>query len=514
MPLGRTTAVALVGVEGALVDVEAHLAPGLPAFVLVGLPDTALSEARDRVRAAVANSGERWPGVRITVGLAPASLPKRGSGFDLAIATAVLLAAGDPDRTALDPALLERTVLLAELGLDGRLHPVRGVLPAVAAAARSGVTRVVCAEGNAAEAALVPGVSVRGLRSLRQVTALLRHEPLPEEPDPPVRAGGGEPAPAGPPPDLADVLGQHQARHALEVAAAGGHALHLTGPPGTGKTMLAERLPGLLPELSTEQALEVTALHSLAGILDPDVPLVTRPPFQAPHHSASTAAVVGGGSGVPRPGAVSLAHRGVLFLDEAPEFAAPVLDALRQPLESGRVVLARAAGTARYPARCTLVLASNPCPCGLATGRALECTCSSLARRRYAARLSGPLLDRVDLRVDVVPPLGALDVGESTAAVGARVTAARERSAGRLAGTPWRTNAEVPGRELRARWRVADDRLVRSAVESGALSLRGADRALRVSWTLADLAGRDRPSGDDVALALALRLAGTSGRAA
>jgi magnesium chelatase family protein len=310
--------------------------------------------------------------------------------------------------------------------------------------------------------------------------------------------------------DLADVIGQPEARHALEVAAAGGHALYLLGAPGTGKTMLAERMPGLLPDLGTDEALEVTAVHSLAGVLDPHVPLVTRPPLQAPHHSATTAAIVGGGSGVPRPGAVSLAHRGVLFLDEAPEFSPAVLDAMRQPLESGQVVLARAGGTARYPARCTLVLASNPCPCGLAVGTGEACTCSPLVRRRYLSRLSGPLLDRVDIRVEVRPPLpGAeLEPGETTQVVAERVRAARERAAARLAGTPWRTNAEIPGRELRGRWAPRDAGLIEASVRNGTVSLRGADRTLRVAWTLADLAGRAAPSRADVLGALGLRLSG------
>ncbi|RKS77355.1 magnesium chelatase family protein [Motilibacter peucedani] len=518
MALGRARAVALLGVDGAVVEVEAHIAAGLPGFSLVGLPDAALSEARDRVRAALVNSGEPWPQSRITVGLSPASLPKRGSGFDLAVAAAIMLAAGQQAQPPVHPEVLKDALLLAELGLDGRLRPVPGVLPAVAAAARAGVRAVFVAEPNAAEAALVPGVEVVGLRSVAQLGALLRRLPVPDEPPLPApqRPLGSGTVPEPSDKDLSDVVGQHEARHAVEVAAAGGHALFLVGAPGTGKTMLAERMPGLLPPLTPEEALEVTAVHSLAGTLDPDTPLVRRPPFRAPHHSATTAAVVGGGSGVPRPGAVSLAHRGVLLLDEAPEFSPSVLDALRQPLESGTVVLSRAGGTARYPARCTLVLASNPCPCGLSVGKGLDCRCTPLARRRYLGRLSGPLLDRVDLRVEVRPALGAGSTleGESTAVVAARVREARARAAHRYADTPWRTNAEVPGRELRGRWRVEEARAVEDAVRRGSLTLRGADRTLRVAWTLCDLAGRARPSSSDVAAALGLRLAGGAGVAA
>lgn len=522
MAFARTCSVALIGVDGVVVEVQADLEPGVAAFTLVGLPDKALSEARDRVRAAVVNSGESWPQKKLTVGLSPASVPKSGSGFDLAVACAVLAAA-----ERLEPAAIADLLIIGELGLDGRVRPVRGVLPAVLAAADAGYRHVVVAEPTAAEAELVPGVSVLGVRSLRQLIAVLTGEPVPDEISGPV-VGQPDPLVAGLmlpgvgvrdvssgyaiKPDLADVAGQFEARRALEIAAAGGHHLYLKGPPGAGKTMLAERLPALLPPLTPAEALEVTAVHSVAGLLPAGRPLIDTPPYCAPHHSTTMPAIVGGGSGLPRPGAVSLAHRGVLFLDEAPEFPVRVLDALRQPLESGQVTIARAAGSMRLPARFLLCLAANPCPCGRHTQRGEGCECTPAMVHRYQARLSGPLLDRVDLQVQVAAvsraELMARDsTAESTAAVAARVLAARDRAAARLADTPWRTNAEVPGHELRTRWQLALGALADAErdLERGLLTARGLDRVLRVAWTIADLAGRDRPARTEVRTALALR---------
>jgi magnesium chelatase family protein len=385
------------------------------------------------------------------------------------------------------------------------------VLPALLAARAAGRTRAVVPLGNLAEAALVTGMAVWGAPTLADLIASLmgRNHAM---------VKGVAPGPAGSDrdaPDLADVLGQPEARLALEVAAAGGHHLAMIGPPGAGKTMLASRLPGVLPPLDDEQSLEVTAVHSVAGLLDEGMPLITRPPFVDPHHSASQAAIIGGGSAPIRPGSVSLAHCGVLFLDEAPEFGRRALDALRQPLEEGSVVLARASGVVRFPARFQLVLAANPCPC--AAAKDVDCRCGSQERRSYLNRLSGPLMDRVDIRIDLpaLPPsilTAAGGQGESSAVVAQRVRAARDRASFRWRETPWRCTAQVPGAVVRRMWSPDDGsaHLLDRAVRTGRLTGRGYDRVLRLSLTVADLAGRDVPTVADVASALALRCAEAS----
>jgi magnesium chelatase family protein len=501
MALARSWSVSLVGLEGHVVQVEADLAQGIPGLSITGLPDASLNEARDRVRAAIANSGQSWPvNKRITIGLSPASLPKRGSGFDIAMAAAVLAANG-----TFPPTALEGLVLLGELGLDGSIRGVAGVLPAVLEAQRCSFERVVVPLANLAEAQLVPGISAQGVSCLRSLLDLLRGAPWDEL----------APAPADVldvdqvVPDFSEVIGQPGGRLACEVAAAGGHNLLMTGSPGCGKTLLAERMPGILPALSVAESLEVTAIHSVAGQLPVGSPLVSRAPFQAPHHGSTAAAIVGGGSGIARPGAASLAHRGILFLDEAPEFARGVLDALRQPLESGRISIRRVGGTATYPARFSLLLAANPCPCAKPES---SCTCPPTRRRGYLARLSGPLLDRMDITVHL-PAITRAEImadneSATSATLAARVERARTAAQARFAGTPWRTNADVPQTVLIQNWPIPRPALVNAgkAIDQGRLTARGFGRVQRLAWTLADLEGRPVPVRGDVDAALGLRL--------
>ncbi len=514
MGVATTRTVTLDGVDGHLVDVQVDLAQGVVKTALVGRADLAIQEARDRCRAAVVNSAYEWPSTRrVTILLSPADLPKRGSHFDLAIAAAVVCA----QATTPTPGLRD-VVLVGELTLDGRLRAVPGVLPMAMAAAARGVHRMIVPEPHAAEAALIPGMEVVGVRSLRQAVAVLRGEPVPAAPEVAPLALGRVMSWRGDRRteelDMADVLGMADARYSLEVAAAGGHHMLLSGPKGAGKTTLAERIPGLLPDLPLEESLELTAVYSLAGGLRPGETMVRRPPFRAPHHSATRASVLGGGTGRVRPGEISRAHHGTLFLDEFPLFSTDIVEALREPLESGEVTIARGEEAATFPARAMVVLACNPCPCGdyHPADPGHRCICSEVRRREYRRKLTGPVMDRIDItrHVEPVPPHEAHDplaVPETTATIRARVSGARLRMRERYAGTPWRLNADVPGPELRSKWPLPEvaDRLVDEAVRRGRLTRRGATRVHRLAWTVADLRALTRPGPDEVDVALRLR---------
>ena len=479
--LAQAVTYCLVGLDPRRIEVEAHLQRALPGFAIVGLADRACQEAKERVRSGVASAELEWPRFRITVNLAPAELRKVGSGFDLPIALSILAAS----RQVPEERLAEH-VAFGELALDGRVRPVNGVLAVAEGAVAAGTSRLLCAAESAPEAALA-AIDVVPVRHLAEAVAYLRGER-----DAPVyvSSNGHRIEGSAPGHDLGDVLGQERPRRALELAAAGGHNLLLAGPPGTGKTMLGRRLPGILPPLAPAEALEVTRIHSVAGLLAPEHPLVLTPPFRAPHHSASTAAIVGGGPG-PRPGEASLAHRGVLLLDEMPEFQRPALEALRQPLEDGSISIARAGGRALFPARFQLVATMNLCPCGGRGDPAAECSCSAQRLSRFRDKLSRALLDRFDLVVTVPRPraheLEAMR-GEPSSAVAPRVAAARERLA---AGGLERT--------------AAADELLSRAVERVPLSARGRARVARVAGTIAALSDAERVESEHVAEALAYR---------
>lgn len=497
--LARVATFAVEGVEGREVTVEVDVRRGLPAFSLVGLPDASVREARERVRAALLNSDLEFPQQRLTANLAPAAVRKAGPAFDLAIAVGVLAASGQVPREA-----LVGTAVCGELSLGGELRPGRGALAAALGALARGYGRLIVPEANAGEAALASGVEVLGVGTLARLVDLL-HDRWHPGPASPRRS---RPSAAADAPDLADVRGQADAKRALEIAAAGGHNLLMVGPPGAGKTMVARRLPGVLPPPSFEEALEITRIHSVAGV--GDGALATVRPFRAPHHTISAQGLVGGGSR-PKPGEMTLAHRGVLFLDELAEYSRGALEALRQPLEDGRVEITRGQRALTFPTRAMLIAACNPCPCGQANG---ECLCREIDRDRYTRRLSGPLLDRIDLLCQVSTPAAAELVvpggagGEPSAAIAARVLAARERQRERLAGSGVLCNGEMDGRLTRRHVILgghAVERLLGSA-ETGALTGRGHDRVLRLARTIADLAGRDRVLDEDVDEALGYRL--------